>query len=315
MNFDLADLRAFVAVADHGSFGQAAQSLKLSQPALSRRIDKLESALDVQLFERTTRKVELTPTGRQFLDSARHILNEVQTSLLGSRNLAGRFAGEINVACVPSAVGYFLPGVIAAYQQRFPRMRVCIADETATEILTAVMRGHADFGLSYLSATEPDLDFEPVFDEPFVVACRHDHPLARQRQVAWVELKKHRYMTIAHGSANRALIDMALHRAGIQPDWYCEVRHVPALVSLVEAGLGVGVVPRLAMPIDAHPVLVSIELVDPPLSRTLGLVRRRGRPLSPAALRFYEMLLDSLHDNPVMRHLQPVPPLKPGDPG
>jgi DNA-binding transcriptional LysR family regulator len=305
MNFDLADLRAFVAVADTGSFGQAASALNLSQPALSRRIAKLESALNVQLFQRTTRTVQLTPVGRNFLDSARHILNEVEISVLGSRDLSASLSGEINIACVPSAVAYLLPEAIDAYQQRYPRMRLRIADESASEILVAVMRGQADFGLTYLNAPEPDLEFEPVFEEPFVAACPRNHPLAAKESVTWAELVEHRYMTIAKGSVNRALLDMALVQAGLQPNWHCEVRHVPALVSLVAAGLGVGVVPRLAMPIDAHPLLVSIPLVEPALSRTVGLVRRHGRPLTPAAQRFYEILLESLKDNPTLLSLMP----------
>lgn len=303
MNFDLAELRAFVALADLGNFGQAAASLNLSQPALSRRIEKLEVALESKLFERTTRKVELTPIGRNYLESARHILNEVQSSLLYSRDFSHRLSGEINIACVPSAVELLLPRVIEDYHNRFPRIRIRIADEAASEILVAVMRGQADFGLTYMSAQEPDLDFEAIFEEPFVVACPSGHPLALKKQVRWSELTDHNYMTIAQGSMNRTLIDLALKQAKFKPNWYCEVRHVPALVSLIAAGLGVGVVPRLAMPIDALPAVVSIPLIEPALSRTLGLVRRRGRPLSPAAQYFYEILLASLPGNETLNRL------------
>src|SRR5215207_7115899 len=105
MNFDLADLRAFVAVADLGSFSAASQTLHLSQPALSRRVEKLEVALGFRLFERTTRKVELNAMGRSFIPKARHVLNELESALLGMTDLSDRLRGQVSIACVPSAVG------------------------------------------------------------------------------------------------------------------------------------------------------------------------------------------------------------------
>jgi DNA-binding transcriptional LysR family regulator len=297
MNFDLGDLRAFVAVVDFGSFAAAANTLNLSQPALSRRVEKLESALNVKLFERTTRKVELTTVGRSFIHRARHVLNEVENALIGTRDLAERLSGEVTIACIPSAVRYFLPKVIQAYHERFPGIRIRVVDDTAAEVLTAVAKSSADFGLTYVGTQEPDIVFVPVFEEQFVAACPLEHPLAKKRQVTWAELAKYEYMTVAQGSANRTLIDSALAKAALHPKWYCEVRHVPALVSLIEAGLGIGVVPRLSMPVSGHPSLVSIPITEPTLTRTLGLIHRRGRPLAPAAQHFYDLLLDSLRSS------------------
>jgi DNA-binding transcriptional LysR family regulator len=306
MNFDLADLRAFVAVADLGSFSLAAKSLNLSQPALSRRIEKIETALRIQLFERTTRRVEMTTIGRSYVQSARHVLNELDNSLLGTRSLAEKLSGEVNIACVPSAVGYFLPSVIKTYHKRFPRIRIRVADETASAILLAVTRAQADFGLTYLGTQEPDIEFEPLFVEQFVAACPRNHPLARKSRVTWADLSNYEYLTVAQGSGNRTLIDLALAGVAQRPDWYCEVRHVPALVSLIEAGLGVGVVPRLAMPLEDHPTLVSIPIEEPSLNRTFGLIRRRGKLLSAAAQQFYDLLLESLRgNNAVLRVASP----------
>jgi DNA-binding transcriptional LysR family regulator len=98
INFDLADLRAFLAVADLGSFTAAAAELHLSQSALSRRIDKLEGALTVRLFERTTRRVDLTPVGREFARRARELVDGIDESLLGIRDIGARMRGEVTVA-------------------------------------------------------------------------------------------------------------------------------------------------------------------------------------------------------------------------
>src|SRR5438067_5007761 len=112
MNFDLGDLRAFIAVAELSSFRAAAETIHLSQPALSRRIDKLERALRVRLFDRDTRNVELTAVGRDFARKARTLLDDLDAILLGVRDVAANRWGQVTLACIPSTVHYFLPTVL-----------------------------------------------------------------------------------------------------------------------------------------------------------------------------------------------------------
>lgn len=289
MNFDLADLRAFLAVADLGSFRAASESLHLSQSAVSRRLDKLEEALGVDLLTRTTRKLELTTVGRTFVHKARAVIDELENALVGIADFAQRISGELTVACVPSAVGYFLPAVIREFHRLHPNIRVRLIDESSAELLLSVANGDADLGLTYIGSQEPDIEFEALLEDPFVVACPLDHPLARRRRVTWAELAQYDYVSLAQGSGNRFLLDQALARLERKPDWFCEVRHVPALVSLVEAGLGIGVVPRLALPPRSR--LASIRLEEPALSRTIGIIRRRGRPLRAPAQQFQRLLM------------------------
>jgi DNA-binding transcriptional LysR family regulator len=293
MNFDLSDMRAFVAVADLGSFRAAAETLHISQPALSRRVDKLEQALGFRLFERTTRKVELNAMGRSFVPKARHVLNELENALLGMTDLSDRLRGQVTVACVPSSVPNFLAGAVQAFQRKFPRIRVRLIDETAAEILLAVARSEADFGVSYWGAQEPDLEFQALAEERFVLACLPGHPLARRRRVKWAELAEHQCVVLAPGTGNRVLIDQALSTVASPPNWTCEVRHVPALLSLIEAGIGVGAVPRFAMRGGQGAMLASVPLVEPEVTRTIGVIKRRARPLMPAAQAFHDLLVDS----------------------
>jgi len=289
-NFDLADLRAFLAVADSGSLRVAGEALHLSQSAISRRLDKLEDALGVALFTRTTRKVTLTTIGRTFVHKARHVLHELDSALLGISDVAERISGEVTIACVPSAVGYFLPRVIKDFHARYPRIRIRLVDESSSEILLTVARGDADFGVTYIGTQEPDIEFEVLLEDPFVVACPRRHRYAKRRFLTWADLAGQEYVTIAQGSGNRFLIDQALLHVDKRPQWFCEVRHVPALMSLVEAGLGLGVVPRLAMPDRNLAAMVSIPLRDPEICRSIGMIWRRGRALTPAAALFSEIL-------------------------
>lgn len=303
MGFDIADLRAFVAVAELNSFRAAANSIHLSQPALSRRVEKLETALGVRLFERTTRSVSLTAVGRDFSRKARAILDDLETSLLSMHEIATSQLGEVVIACVPSAVYYFLPNVLRNFHEQYPRIRVRIIDDSANAALESVARGEADFGINIIGTQEPEIEFQVILKERFVVACHRDHPLASLKQVAWAELAKYDFMTVDRSSGNRLLVDLALANSSVRPSWCFEAKHVSTLLGLVEARLGVAVVPRLSMPQGEHATLAMVELVEPTVDRNVGLIRRRGRELPPAAHKLYEMIekawphsSDHIHD-------------------
>ncbi len=289
--FDLPDLQAFTAVAALGSFRAAAQSLHLSQPALSRRIDKLEAALGVRLLERTTRKVSLSNTGREFARKAQSMLDELDATILGMEDLAVQRNGIVTVACVPSATRYFLPQVLQRFHAQFPRIRVRIHDAHANEVLATVSSGDADFGLNFLGQQEAGMLFKPLLQERFVLACRSDHALAKQRSVKWAQLKDHAYLSVGTSSGNRLLIERALASISERPQPIFESRHVQTLLGMVEAGLGVAVVPRLAMP-QGSGLLVSIPLAAPVVKREMGLITQRGRALSPAAQQLYGFIVD-----------------------
>lgn len=289
INFDLNDLLAFRAVAELSNFSKAAESVHLSQPAFSRRIDKLEQALGVRLLERTTRRVTLTAVGRDFERKVRQLLDELDATLLGIRGVAARHGGEVTVACVPSTVYYYLSEVIRRYHERAPRVRVKVLDAGANEVLAAVARGEADFGLNFIGAQEGELEFRPLVEERFVAACRRDHPLARLRRVSWAQLAEHDFISVGRASGNRVLLDQALAGIAGRPQAIYETQHVTTALGLVEAGLGVAAVPSMAMPGPDHPLLVSLPLVDPVVTRKVGLIRRRGRSLSPAAQQLYEL--------------------------
>ncbi|MBA6118020.1 MULTISPECIES: LysR family transcriptional regulator [Pseudomonas] len=292
INFDLNDLQAFRAVVDHGSFRKAAEAVRISQPALSRRIEKLEDALGVRLFERTTRKVSLTQAGRGFMPSVERLLDDLDSALLGISEVASTRLGQVTVACVPSAAYYFMPRVIAHYHRQFPRIKVRVLDASAHDVLSAVVDGEADFGLSFMGTLEADVEFEPLVQEAYVVACRRDHPLAGRSSVSWEEFYRQDYISLGKTSGNRFLLDQAL--SGIVPERQsiCETRHVTTMIGLVEAGLGVAAVPLMAMPAAEHPILTRVPLTDPEVMRSVGLIKRRGRTLTPAAMALERLVVE-----------------------
>jgi DNA-binding transcriptional LysR family regulator len=292
LNFQLDDLLAFRAVAEIGNFGRAAAAVHISQPAFSRRIDKLEQALGVRLLDRTTRRVALTAVGRDFARKTAQWLDDLDGTLLAVRGVAATRMGEVTIACVPSTVYYYLARVIGRYRERYPKLRVRVHDAGANEVLDAVARGEADFGLNFIGSQEPDIEFRSLLEERFVAACRRDHALAKRRRVTWAELADHDFINVARSSGNRLLLDQALAGVARRPEALYEAQHVTALLGLVEAGLGVAAVPSMAMPGKDHPLLVSVPLAEPVVTRRVGLIRRKGRPLSPVAQQLYDFFVE-----------------------
>lgn len=290
MSIDLDQIRTFVAVADAGGLTAAAESLHLSLPAISRRLSALEEELGVELLARSTRRVALTQTGREFLPRARRLLDEFEESLLGIREAAQRRRGLVTLACIPTAAYYFLPATLAAFARRFPAVRVRAMDLSGEGVIDAVATGAVEFGIGMEGAAHPDVEFQPVRRDPFVLACRRDHALARMRRVRWPDLREERLVGVSRRSGNRLILDRALLPAGIVPNWHYETEHLSTSLGLVEAGLGVAVVPRLALPRERHPVLVVRPLSDPAVDRATGLLLRRGAAPGPATRTLMEML-------------------------
>jgi DNA-binding transcriptional LysR family regulator len=293
INFELLDIRAFLSVLATGSFRGAAKELNLSQPALSRRIKMLEQTFGSPLLERTTRHVAPTTVGRQLQPMFLRMVDEVESTILAVSDTGRRQSGQVTIACVPTAAFYFLPQVIRLFNKQHPLIRFRIHDLSAREGLESVARGETEFGINMLGHSETDLRFTPLMKDPFVLACRRDHPLAKRRSLKWAELTGYPLVGVSRHSGNRTILDNALAAAKIELNWFYEVNHLSTSLGLVEPGLGISVLPRLATPQGKHPLIVAIPIKDPVVTRTIGIVERRSGHLSPAAGRFRDMLVDS----------------------
>lgn len=293
INFDLQQLQGFVAVAERGSFRAAADHINLSAPALSRRIEKLETILGARLFHRTTREVELTPLGRVFLERARSALDDLEAAMLGISDIAASRSGRVTVACVPSAAIHFLPSVVRSFSESYPLIRIRVIDEAAGLALASVMSGESDFGISFMNQQVPGVDFEPIHTDPFVLAMPRGHALAARQVLAWPELAGERLLAVARSSGNRQLLDDALARSGVDLSYCLEVSHIATLLGMVEAGLGLAAVPCMTLP-ASHPTLRGVALEQPSVARLLGLVTRHGAALRAPARMFQDHLRAAL---------------------
>src|SRR5437762_318421 len=175
MKVDMLGLQAFIAIADHGSFHKASAALHITQTALSRRLQNIESFLGVKLVERTTRSVALTPTGGDFLPQARRLLTELSNALVEIRESGKARRGDVSIACVPTAGVQFLPRVIQQYSAQFPHNRIKILDHASSGVADAVLRREAEFGVNIAEPYRAELTSIPLLEDRFVLICREDH--------------------------------------------------------------------------------------------------------------------------------------------
>jgi DNA-binding transcriptional LysR family regulator len=283
MRIDFLGLEAFVAIAERGSFNRAAAHLNLSQTALSHRMKKLEDDLGVRLLTRTTRQVTLTPAGLELLPKAQGVMAELTSSFVALRDRGKERLEQIAIGCLPTIAVAYLPAVLAAFKRIHPQVGVRIYDNSATEIAEHVQNGRAEFGLTIVAANRWDLEIRPLMKEPFVLVCPADHAFARGASVNWSALEGEPLVRIAPQTGNRVLIDDALGSRRENLDWRYQVQHVATAVSMVRAGIGLTVVPRLALGAVDPAGVVAVSLRNPGVTRTLGIVSKHGIPPSPPA--------------------------------
>ena len=283
---DLDALRAFVSVACHASFNDAAIELHLSAPALTRRIKRLEAVLDLTLFERTTRSVALTTSGELLLPRAQGVLRELDASLQLVTEATRIRTGQLTLACIPTAAKFLLPSIIGSYHHRRPEVRLRLIESDLTTVLRRVLDGDAEFGIAFLVDDTPEFAIDALLEEPYVLACPPDHPLAAHEHVAWRELRPWPLIVSGTTSGNRRMLDAALRDIDWKPERLIEIEHLTTSLGLVEAGLGISIIPRCAAPREAQTRLAIRPLIEPSVARVLGLIRRRDAPLSPVARDF-----------------------------
>lgn len=283
MRIDFLGLQGFLNIAEQGSFQRAAAHLGLSQTALSHRMAKLEADLGVNLLVRTTRQVTLTPAGTLLLPRARELLDQLGAAFDEVRQQGRLGQQRLSIACLPTVAMSYLPRLLAQFAAAHPHLLVKVRDGTAREITTLVSEGAVEFGISVVSTNRPELEITPLVKEPFVLVCRPRHPLARAGGASWAQLADE--PLIRNGVVGDAL---GSRREGL--NWRYEVLQVATALSMVRCGLGLTIVPRLSVEAGRASGLAAVPLRNPIVARTLGILSRRGTPLSEAGEALWRMI-------------------------
>ena len=292
IDLSLRQLEAFVEVAACGSFRQAAQQLGQSQPSLSRLIAQAEQVLGARLFDRDTRRVEITPAGRELLPLAQRLLRDLDDTLgdFGAF-MAGR-SGRVSIAVLPSASVALVPQAIAAFARTHPHVTFTLMEAAADALLASLEEGRADLGISVRPAPHQRLQYRHLHDDPFVLVCRHDDPLAARAAVPWSVFATRPVLLSAAHSSIRPVTDAVFLRLRQPPRVVMEYPSVAAAGALVATGLGITALPLLTLPLLDMSALAAVPLQRPYMTRPIGLVTRIGRSLPPATREFMASLAD-----------------------
>jgi DNA-binding transcriptional LysR family regulator len=293
MRIDFLGLEAFLAIAERGSFLRASAHLNLSQTALSHRMKKFEEDLGVKLFTRSTRSLSLTPVALLLLPKLQATMEELSSSFKTLKSYAGETKKELVIGCLPTLAVHFLPRVLVSFSQKYPDIHLKIYDNSAQEIMAAVKNGEAEFALTLLSATPWDMEIRQLLKDPYLFICGLNHSLATKAGVTWGELAGERLIRISPQTGNRMVIDEALGAKRDQLNWRFEVQHVATALSMVQAGLGATVVPKSALPFNLIGCC-ALPLKNPHVTRSIGVMTKRGLPLSAQAEELMQMIIHAL---------------------
>ena len=284
INWSAREVDVFLSLAETLSFRRTALQMHLSQSAVSGTVARLEEMLDVRLFERTTRTVQLTLAGEVFAEQARFLRHQMEETVRRVQEVAQLQVGRIALAALPSLAAGVVPRAFARFAAQHPGVQLELFDSLAGPAFDMVRAGRVDFALTAANPAYADLDYTPLVSDRLVLLLPRTHPLARGRgAVAWADVAELPHISMPAGTSVRQYAEEALltHRIRFAPRY--EVEHLATIAAMVAAGLGVSALPGLAAQVVRRPEVVTRPLKAPVLHRPIGLITLRGRPLSLAA--------------------------------
>ncbi|HYC45052.1 MAG TPA: LysR substrate-binding domain-containing protein [Burkholderiales bacterium] len=291
MNFKLRQLEGFVAAARSTSFSSAARQLAMTQPAFSQLIRELENVLSVRLFERTTRRIELTEVGQRLLGMVERPLEDLRDAEAHIRHVAAGRRGRIVFTALPSVAFGFATHALAKFKARYPAISVRLIEEQNLNIVQKVLDREVDFGIGTLSAPRPELEFRHLLEDELLAIVPARHRLSAKRRLSWKELAAEPLILLPPRASvtELAQVGFAANRLRLEPAY--EVANMVTALRMVRSGFGVTLMPRIALAELNMKGLVSAKLSSPVPVRSIGVITHAERTLSPAAAACIELLV------------------------
>lgn len=300
----LRELQYLVALAETRHFGRAADRCLISQPTLSTQLRKLEEFLGVRLFERTNRRLEITPIGARIVAEARQILASARAIEALARGARDPMCGRLSLGIIPTLAPYLLPWFLPALRGSWPELELAVREDLTRTLLRALEAHEVDAALLALPIRGAGLVVEPLFVEPFLAILPRGHALARAPSVSQAALLRDRLLLLDDGHCLRdqalALCQRVRVEARSVDGEALRASSLETIRQMVAAGLGVSLMPLLAVqgPAGVDPRLAVRPFAAPEPARRIGLVWRRTSPRDEALRRIGALIRDSLPDGP-----------------
>lgn len=289
---ELRHLRYFEAVARHSHVTRAAAELHIAQPALSKQISQLEQELGVALFDRVGRNVRLTEAGEALLPHARAVMAQVEAARAAMAERIGLRKGRATIGTPPTVGTQLLPKALAEFHRRYPGIELRVHEAGIQTLLDLMETGLTDVAIVTLPVEDEHLTVVPLFSEDLVIAIWPEHPLAVQNSVPMDILRNEHWVLSPENYELRESTLDACRRAGFSPQIVLDGGETDTLLKLVAAGVGIALVPRLAVQGRSDLVALTIEGME--VRRSLGVIWRGDRVASPAARALREFLVEQL---------------------
>src|SRR5713226_49945 len=271
-------LRYFCAVSETGNFTRAAEREQVAQPSLSQQIMKLEEELAVRLFDRLGRSVRLTDMGQMFLPRARAILSELRAAKEEVAQRQSSVSGPISVGVIPTIAPYFMPTRIASFSRKYPEAALTVVEDVTVRLMDRLRAGLLDLAVMALPARGHDLECYPLRTERLFAILPKGHRLAKKRTLVMKELREEPFLLLRDDHCFRETSIEICKRARILPQVIFESGQFSSILGMVGAGLGVSIVPEMALEQRADCTFVLIA--DEKASRTIGAATLKGHFLS-----------------------------------
>jgi len=288
MNLD--SLRVFCEVARQRSFSKAAEKLDVTQSAVSQTVQQVERELSAQLVDRRRRPLCLTPAGERFYGTSRDILEQFDRAVVEIRELENDVVGPITVASIYS-VGLYHADDVGRFMAEYPRATARLQYLRPNLVVDAVLSGEATLGLMSYPKPSKDLAVVPWREEEMVFVCPIRHPLAGQSAVRLEEAAEHPIVGFDPDLEIRRRTDAAFRKRKLEPRVVLEFDNIETVKQAVQVGSGISFLPEETVRQAASVGSLAVSKLDPPdLRRPVGIIYRRGKPLSTAAIKFVETL-------------------------
>ncbi|MBU1439936.1 MAG: LysR family transcriptional regulator [Gammaproteobacteria bacterium] len=279
-------LRAFVLVAETGGFASASRRLHLTPSALSLLIKEMEAAMQVRLFDRTTRSTVLSQAGAEFYPLARKLLGDLQQAVESTRDLEQIKRGTVRIACTPLYASMLLPRLIQGWREQYPAVTVYVLDSLHEQALARLRSGEADLCLAPQRKVAPDIVQELLFRDRMWLICPPDHPMAASKSVTWAQVMRERFVSLTQDFTAQLQVDLMRHSPDLALQPAHDVAFLTTALGMVASGFGITVQPEHALELIKPFGLVARPVTRPVVHRSLSLFRFDRQGLSPAAESF-----------------------------